>query len=488
MESVEVAEEGADFFIAVDIGASSGRVMLGSVTAGSGPVPKVTLEPVHRFPNGPVEMNGELHWDFTELFEQVLLGLSKAATAAKGQAIRSVGIDTWAVDYGLLDANGHLLGEPFSYRDSRGPDAVASVQALISADELYASTGLQHLPFNTIFQLAAERVELADKQALLIPDLLAYLLTGARRTELSNASTTGLLDATSRNWNGDFFSRLELPSELFPPLIAAGESYGVILADIAARTGLKADTEVVAVGTHDTASAVAAVPARDNDFAYISSGTWSLVGVELDSPVLTAESQQANFTNEAGVDGTVRYLRNVGGLWLLSESLRHWQKEAHDAGNPHSAPSLEELLTAAAGEKTSPSLIDVDSEDFIAPGNMPARITAAAGLATVEPAAVVRCIMNSLAHAYAKTVAQAAELSSKTVSSIHVVGGGSQNALLCQLTANLTRLPVIAGPVEATVLGNLLTQARAAKVLGGELAELREVVASNQPQTRYVAL
>lgn len=483
-------------FAAVDIGASSGRVIVGGLDAGG---ETVRLDVVHRFPNGVVEHEGALHWDFDGLFAEVMAGLAVAAkhAAAAGGAIASIGIDTWAVDYGLIDDTGALIGQPFSYRDSRGAAQVDRVHGVVGPARLYETTGLQHLPFNTIFQLAAEQAagrDLTGLQALLIPDLIAFKLTGSRRTESTNASTTGLYDAVAEEWATELLAALDLPAELFPPLIEPGEIIGTLLPEVAAGTGLPTITQVVAVGSHDTASAVAAVPAAGRNFAYISSGTWSLVGVELDTPVLTDASRTANFTNERGVDGTTRYLRNVGGLWLLSESIRTWQQEAHDAGSPISMPeslalSLPELLAAAAAEPTGGPLLDVDSEDFIAPGNMPERIRAAAsaGGRGLEngPAAVVRCIVDSLAAAYARTVVQAQKLSGQKVNVVHIVGGGSQNELLCQLTANAMGLPVVAGPVEATALGNVLVQARAAGAVPTTLQELRAIVATSHPGVGY---
>lgn len=478
----------APLFAAVDIGASSGRVIVGRVGDGT-----ADLQVVHRFPNGVIERGGSLHWDLDGLFAQVLVGLAAAAqhAAAAGGQIASIGIDTWAVDYGLLDAEGALAGPPFSYRDERGAQQVAGVHERISPEQLYAATGLQHLPFNTIYQLAAEQASgqgLADGQALLIPDLIAFKLTGVRRTESTNASTTGLFDAVAGEWATEFLDALGLPGELFPPLVGPGDTIGTLRPDIAAQTGLPATTTVVAVGSHDTASAVAAVPATGRNFAYISSGTWSLVGVELDAPVLSEASRLANFTNERGVGGTIRYLRNVGGLWLLSESMRAWNEAA--AHTEVAALSLNELLTAAAAEAPGGPLIDVDSQEFIAPGGMPGRIRAAVhargGALETRPAAVVRCILDSLAAAYAATVHEAAQLSGQAVDVIHIVGGGSQNELLCQLTANATGLPVEAGPVEATALGNVLVQARAAGAAPSSLAGLRAVVAASHHRVRYL--
>lgn len=456
-------------FAAVDIGASSGRVILGRVTQGT-----VDLEVVHRFPNGVVEIDGGLRWDFDALFAEVLEGLRAAATVAavQGDKIASIGIDTWAVDYGLVNKAGELTAQPFSYRDDRSRAAVEPVHRKLDPARLYATTGLQFLQFNTIYQLATEQ-DLVGRQALLIPDLIAFLLTGQRRTEATNASTTGLFDAVAGEWATEFLTVLGLRKDLFPPLIQPGETVGTLLPAIAVRVGLPQDTTVVAVGSHDTASAVAAVPAQEEDFAYISSGTWSLVGLELKHPVLTEASRAANFTNERGVDGTIRYLRNMGGLWLLSECQRTWAQEGF-------RQDLPALLAAAAALPPGGPQINPDDSYFIAPDNMPERIRGAVRrtgeVLPNDPAAITRCIMDSLATGYARTIRDAERLAGHTVDVVHVVGGGSQNKLLCQLTADATGKKVIAGPVEATALGNVLVQARAAGSVRGGLAELRALV------------
>ncbi|WP_045729289.1 rhamnulokinase [Pseudarthrobacter chlorophenolicus] len=470
-------------FAAVDIGASSGRVMLGRVSPESG----VSLETVHRFPNGVVEIDGGLRWNFDALFAEVLAGLRTAATVAAGQGerIASIGIDTWAVDYGLVDAAGNLAAQPFSYRDDRSRAAVEPVHQKLDPERLYATTGLQFLQFNTIYQLATEP-DLDGLQALLIPDLIAFMLTGARRTEATNASTTGLFDAVAGEWATEFLAALGLRKDLFPPLIQPGEAFGTLLPAIAEEVGLPSSTTVVAVGSHDTASAVAAVPADTHgdggDFAYVSSGTWSLVGLELLHPVLTEASREANFTNERGVDGTIRYLRNIGGLWLLSECQRTWASEGFQ-------PDLTALLAAAAALPAGGPQINADDPSFIAPDNMPERIRAAVRrtgkVLPNDPAAITRCIMDSLAAGYARTLADAERLADRPVGVVHVVGGGSQNALLCQLTADATRRPVIAGPVEATALGNILVQARAAGAVAGRLPELRRIIAAGTSLMRY---
>jgi rhamnulokinase len=458
-------------FGAVDIGASSGRVVAGVLDDDG-----LRLEVVHRFANATTTAQGHLRWDLSGLFAEVLRGL--AALAARYPGVRSVGIDTWAVDYGLLGTDGRLLAEPVAYRDSRTDAVLDLVHARVDPARLYAVTGLQFLPFNTLYQLTAERqgpLWPRVAQALLLPDLLAYWLTGERRTEATNASTTGLLDATSRTWSPELFEALGLPLDLFPPLIQPGETLGPLLPEVMQRTGLDPSTTVVAVGSHDTASAVVGVPADGRAFAYVSSGTWSLVGLELDAPVLTPASRAANFTNEGGVDGRTRYLRNEGGLWLLQESLRTWA----ETGGPLDQDVL--LAEAAALPPGGPTF-DVDAPDLIAPGDMPARIQRAVAGAGQQPpdspAAVVRSILDSLAVAYARTTAEAEVLAGQRVEVVHVVGGGSRNALLCQLTADLSGLPVLSGPVEATALGNLAVQARAALLLPADLESLRRSLRS----------
>lgn len=453
-------------FAAVDLGASSGRVMAGRVGPGV-----LELEEVRRFPNRPVRVNGTLHWDILGLYGNILDGL-RAAPAG----LASVGIDSWAVDYGLLDADGRLIGNPVHYRDARTDGVMDRIRAEVGDDLLYQTSGLQFLPFNTVYQLAADDLSRAAT-LLMVPDLLAHWLTGAVGAERTNASTTGLLDVRDGAWSRDLLARLGLPAGILPPIREPGEVLGTLRPDVAEETGRPATLPVVAVGSHDTASAVAAVPATTGRFAYISCGTWSLVGVELSEPVLTEASRKANFTNEGGVDGTVRYLRNVMGLWLLQESMRAW-------GNP----DLPSLLAEAADVPGLRSLIDPDDPEFLPPGDMPARIAAhCRRRGFPEPATraeTVRCVMDSLALAHRATLRQASRLSGQEIDVVHLVGGGSRNELLCRLTADASGLPVVAGPVEATALGNVLTQARA-HGLAGSLAESRALVAATQPLRRY---
>lgn len=463
---------------AVDLGATSGRVMLGHVGPG-----ELRLVPVARFPNTPVRTPDGLHWNILELYRSIIAGLSGAAKQAPNLA--SIGIDSWAVDYGLL-RQGRLLGAPFHYRDERTAAGVDAVHGVVPFADLYRSNGLQFLPFNTVYQLATERdagmLDVADT-ALLIPDLIAHWLTGARVAEATNASTTGLVRAGEpTTWDTELLTRLGIPASILPPIVQPGDRIGTLLATVGAEVGLAASTPVTAIGSHDTASAVVAVPMTTPDAAYISCGTWGLVGVELEHPVLTEASRAANFTNEGGVDGRTRFLHNVMGLWLLSESVRTWERGGETIDLPG-------LIAQAAAVTASVSVFDADDPRFLAPGDLPTRIAeylTEHGLPVPQSRAeFVRSIIESLAQAFAAAVHTAAELSGVDVRTIHVVGGGSQNALLCQLTADRAGIPVVAGPVEATALGNVLVQARAVGIIDGDLETLRALVASSFEPTRY---
>lgn len=446
---------------AVDLGASSGRVMAG--TAGPG---RLSLEEVRRFPNGGVRAGPALYWDVLGLYRETLTGIRDAG------AVDGIGIDSWAVDYGLLDASGALLGNPVHHRDARTDGVPEKVAASISARELYDVTGLQQLRFNTLYQLVSEPDRLAAAHTmLLIPDLLNYWLTGEIGAERTNASTTQLYDVRARTWAFSLASRVGIPPRLLPPL----RDPGTVVGPARELSGVP----VIAVGSHDTASAVVAVPASPgSNFAYISCGTWSLAGLELPEPELGDAALAANFTNEGGVDGTIRFLRNVMGLWVLSETLRTWSRT-----------DLPDLLAAAASAPALAAVVDIDAPAFLPPGDMPARI-AAACRATGQrppsrPAEVVRCIVDSLALAHRRTLRTAAEVSGRTFDVVHIVGGGARNELLCQLTADACGVPVLAGPVEAAALGNVLVQARA---LGDDLPDLpsmRALVRETQTLKRY---
>jgi sugar (pentulose or hexulose) kinase len=462
---------------AVDLGASSGRVMIGRVGE-----QRLEMHEAYRFPNGPVQIRGILYWDILRLYAEVIDGLRAAAQTTD---LAGVGIDSWAVDYGLLDSTGALLGNPIHYRDSRTVGVLERVIAQIPEPELYATTGLQQLPFNTLYQLVSAlnttALNVADT-LLLIPDLLAYWLTGQVGAEATNASTTQLYDVRRRTWAKDLAERLGLPTYILPPLREPGHVIGTVLPDVAAEIGVPTDLPVIAVGSHDTASAVVGVPAANDRFAYISSGTWSLAGVELETPVLTEDAQRANFTNEGGVDGTIRFLRNVMGLWLMQESQRTWAAAGVSADLPT-------LLAEAAKVPQFVTVIDVDDPAFLAPGDIPTRIAEASRAtgqpAPGNPAATVRCILDSLAIAHRRAVRQAQRLSGRDVEIVHVVGGGARNALLCQLTADACGLPVLAGPVEGTALGNVLVQARTLGAPLPDLVAMRALLRETQDLRRY---
>ncbi|MFE6903262.1 rhamnulokinase family protein [Streptomyces sp. NPDC057717] len=463
-------------FTAVDLGASSGRVMVGRVGPGT-----LALAEAHRFPNRPVRLPEGLRWDVLGLYTGVLDGL-RAAGATAGERIASVGIDSWAVDYGLLDADGALLGHPVHYRDGRTEGVAEKVWASVPAAELYTATGLQYAPFNTLYQLVAAQGSAqlaAARRLLLIPDLISYWLTGELGTEVTNASTTQLIDPRTGDWASSVAERLGVDLGLFPPLRRPGDPAGQLLPEALEETGLTDPVPVTAVGSHDTASAVAAVPAAPGErFAYICTGTWSLAGLELDAPVLSEASRTANFTNELGLDDTVRYLRNIMGLWLLQECLRAWGD-----------PELGALLREAGDAAPLRSVVDAADAVFLAPGRMPERI-ADACRTTGQPvprtrAETTRCILDSLALAHRRAIADAARLADHPVDVVHIVGGGTRNALLCQLTADACGLPVVAGPAEAAALGNVLVQARAHGLVGDDRAAMRELLARTQPLTRY---
>ncbi len=464
---------------AVDLGASSGRVIVGRVSPG-----RLHLHEVHRFPNRPVRVGDTLHWDVLALYAGVLDGLRAAGRQV--DRLDGVGIDAWAVDYGLLDASGTLLGNPVHYRDHRTDGVMEKVLHDVAAREVYSTTGLQFLPFNTIYQLAAAAATPqldAARLLLMVPDLLGHWLSGAAVAEVTNASTTQLLDVRRRRWATDLMTAAGIRPDLFPALVEPGTVVGELRPHVLDDTGLTGPVPLVAVGSHDTASAVVGVPARDERFAYISCGTWSLVGVELDEPVLTDPSREANFTNELGVDGTVRYLRNVMGLWLLQECVREW---AAVDGRP---VDLADLLQQAAEVRPFTALVDPDDPVFLPPGGMPSRIAAACRrLGQQAPdgrAETVRCILDSLAVAYRRSVRVAQELSGHAVDVVHLVGGGTRNRLLCRLTADACGLPVLAGPVEAAAAGNVLVQARALGALEGTLADLRRLVRDSEEPVSY---
>ena len=444
-------------YAAVDLGATSGRVVRGSLEGG-----RVELEEVHRFDNRPVRLPDGLRWNLLHLFTETLTGLRRAGS------INGVGVDTWGVDYALLDAEHRVLGLPFHYRDDRTDGMIERAFERVPAERLYAAAGIQTMPINTVFQLLADEgsaaLEAAQRIAL-TPDLLALWLCGELANERTNASTTGLLDARSGEWAREVIGELGLPQRLFGPLAEPGTELGPLLGhhDLG-------DTPVYAVASHDTASAFAAVPV-DEHAAVLSSGTWSLLGLELPEPVLSDAARDATLTNERGIDGTTRLLKNVMGLWLLEESRRSWGDTSYD-----------ELHDLAKEAEPDVPLFDPDTDEFLRPGDMPARIAAACertGQAAPDGVgATVRSILVSLACKYRWTLERLEAVSGREVRRIHVIGGGARNDLLCRLTADLCGREVLAGPVEATALGNVLVQARGAGELAS-LAELRDAAAAS---------
>lgn len=463
-------------WLAVDLGAESGRAIVGRFDGA-----RVALEEVHRFPNVPVALPDGLYWDTLALYRETLTGIA-AGQAATGGALASVGIDGWAVDFGLLGRDGRLLGNPLHYRDARFGPMVAELRRRIAPDELYRRTGIQTLPINTSCQLlaaAGSPTLAAADRLLLLPDLLRFWLTGEATAEATNASTSQLLLCDESRWDMSVVAALGVDPAILPPVVAPATPAGVLRSVVADDVG--AALPVVAVGSHDTASAVAAVPATAPGFGYISSGTWSLVGVERPAATVDGAAREANLTNERGLSGTFRLLKNVMGLWLLQQCRAVWRR-----ADPES--SFERLLDEAAVAPAFGPLIPPDDPALLAPGDMPGRIAAlcrASGQAVPDDrGAMTRCILESLACAYRAAFDAIEAATGEPITVVHVVGGGARNRLLCQLTADATGLPVIAGPVEATAIGNVMAQAMAAGRVGS-LAEVRAVVARSFALDRY---
>ncbi len=458
-----------------DFGASSGRAMLGTLADG-----KLEIQEIHRFSNDPVMLCGRFVWDVPRLvyeMKQALLKISHMDVK-----VDAIGIDTWGVDYGLLDANGHLLGLPVNYRDDRTLGMREKVREVIPDAELFARTGLAYNQFNTLYQLYAMRQEGdptldAAADLLFMPDLLAYLLTGAKGTEYTIASTSEMINPFTRDWDRELLEKLGIPTRMLGEVKLPGTVRGTLLPDIARECGVD-EIPVIAVGGHDTASAVAAVPARDADFAYISSGTWSLLGAELQKPLCAEGVMNANYTNEGGVDGSIRLLKNIMGLWIIQECKREWDRRSDAVG-------FAELVEMAMGAPAFKALIDVDDPCFLAPGDMPARIQEyckKTGQAVPEGRGEIsRVIYEGLALKYRWAIERLEkDMLGKPIKSLNIVGGGSKNMLLNRFTAEAIKRPVIAGPSEGTVIGNLLMQAIAL----GEIEDiwaLRRVVEASFP-------
>jgi rhamnulokinase len=463
MERVRAART----FAAVDLGAESGRVVGGRFDGD-----RVELSVAHRFPNRPVRLPDGLRWNLLALFAEVLDGLRAMVASSP---VDGVGIDAWGVDYALLDRDGRVLGLPFHYRDRRTKPMVARAHARVSRAELYACTGIQTMPINTIFQLLADEgtpALAAAERIALVPDLFSLWLSGVCANEVTNASTTGLLDARTGGWARDIIARLGLPPVPFAgDPVDAGTALGVVLS----HHDIRGDVPVYAVASHDTASAYVAAPLRNTRAAVLSSGTWSLLGLELHEPVLTPQAREFNLTNERGMEGTIRLLRNVMGLWLVQECRRHWEQ----TGGPC---DYDELHALAAVARPDVPLFDPDDDEFLRPGDMPARIAAACRRLGQQPpedrGEVVRAVLVSLACKYRLVLERLVRVSGREIDRIHVIGGGARNRLLCQLTSDLLGLPVLAGPIEATALGNVLVQARAVRELAS-LADMRAVAAAS---------
>jgi rhamnulokinase len=475
-------------YLALDLGAESGRGFLGRFDGS-----QLALEEVHRFPNGPVKLLDTLYWDLPRLFDEIKTAVRKAGAQAGKAALDGIGVDTWGVDFGLVGRGEVLLGNPVHYRDARTERMLEAAFQRVPRERIYQITGLQFLPFNTLYQLLALKqassplLDVAET-LLLMPDLFGWLLTGRRTGEFTNASTTQLLDPRTTTWSDELCQALELPRAILPPLIEPGSAIGPLRRSVAEEVGINSPIPVMAPATHDTASAVAAVPAASllsssvpPDWCYLSSGTWSLLGVEVSHPVINAETMRYNFTNEGGVAGTTRLLKNIMGLWLVQESRRTWARAGREM-------SYEELIARAQVAPAFAALVDPDDASFLAPGDMPSRLATFCMQTAQRPpqdeGALVRCCLESLALKYRWAIERLESILSTTIKTIHVVGGGAKNTLLCQFTADACSRPVHAGPVEATAIGNILMQAIGRKKLGS-IAELRAVVARSFPVTVY---
>jgi rhamnulokinase len=456
----------ATLYLACDLGADSGRLMLGTLDNG-----KITVEELHRFPNGPVKSGGALHWNFAGLLDQLKSGLKIAA--ARRLPIASISSDSWGVDYVLLDDRGLVMPPVWCYRDSRTAGGVENARARVDWPATFAETGIQFMAINTIYQLAAEPPErlARAKQLLLIGNAFNYFCSGVAKNEVSLASTTQLYNPQTKTWSKKLLDALKLREDLFAPICPSGTRLGPMKKDLAAETGLP-QIEVIASCSHDTGAAVAAVPASGGNWAFLSSGTWSIIGVEWPQPVINDQARSLQFTNEIGFGDSVRLLKNIVGLWIVQECRRHWAKE----GNKYDFAALEKL---AAGSPPFVSLINPDDPRFLNLDDMPKKI-ADFCLETGQPApanhgACVRCIYESLALFYRVVVRRLERLTGKKIERLHIVGGGSKDMMLNQCAANALNIPVIVGPAECAALGNILVQAIALGHLPS-LAAAREVV------------
>ena len=439
-------------YIAVDLGAGSGRVFLARCDPDD-----FLLEEVHRFTYPPYFDGRFLRWNFGLIFDEVVAGLRLAGTRAAflGSPIESIGVDSWGVDYGLVDTDGRLVGDPVCYRDSRTDDAMTRVFSIVPRAEIFEKTGIQFQKFNTLYQLFSESSENKDaSMLLLLPDLINFMLTGNAIAEYTNATTTQMVNAATKDWDADLIDRLQLPRQLLKDIVPAGTMLGTLRPELADKTGLN-DVNVIAPGTHDTASAVATIP-LDEGSAYISSGTWSLIGIERDAPLVTPEAAQLNFTNEGGVYNTFRFLKNVMGLWIFECCRREWETDGKSIG-------YETLITDAEAIDGYPAFIFPDDEGFLNPESMLEAINnqlAGTGQPTErEPSVITKIIFDSLAFRYGSVLRSIGSLTNSNLARIEIVGGGGRNRYLNQSTANATGLSVRTGLTEATVVGNVLVQA-----------------------------
>lgn len=439
-------------YLAFDFGAGSGRAVLGTVT------PRISIQEIHRFGNGPVIKDGHYRWPYSRLKQGMMTGLKKAAEL--DYRLSGIGVDTWGVDFALLGVDQNLLEDPVSYRDNRTDGMIEKAISSIPKQELYRYTGSQFIQINTLYQLlslvvAADPILKNAKHLLFMPDLFYFALTGMIGTEYTIASTSQLLDARERDWANGIFESLDLPQALMSPIIEPGTVLGPLQKSIQNETGLKA-VDVITTAGHDTACAVAAVPVQSKNWAFISSGTWSLMGVELPAPILTDEAMSLNFTNEGGVGETIRFLRNMTGLWLLEKVIESWQEKGQTC-------DYETLLASAAESQPFMTTIDPDDGLFLNPTDMMKALQSycikTGQTMPATPGAVTRCILESLAMKYRNIKDLLESILKKPIDTLHVIGGGSKNDLLNQFTANATGIPVVAGPAEATAIGNILVQA-----------------------------
>lgn len=462
-------------YLACDLGATSGRLMLGTLADG-----KLTLEELHRFSNDIVKAGSALHWNMEALFGELRTGLKKAA--ARKLPIASISTDSWGVDYILFDAQDRMINPTFCYRDSRTAQGVKNAKARVSWEEIYGETGIQFMALNTIYQLAAESPDRLTqaKKLLLIGDAFNYYCSGVARHEESLASTSQLFNPKTKTWSKKLLSALGLPEALFTPVVPSGTKLGPMKKELAAEAGLP-QIDVIATCSHDTGAAVAAVPSSGDNWAYLSSGTWSLIGVELPAPVITAQGRDANFTNEVGYGGTVRFLKNIVGMWIVEECRREWGLQ----GQNYDYKTLDRLTAEAP---PFGSLINPDDPRFVSPDGMPGKIAAfcqeTGQPVPTAPGPMLRCVFESLALLYARHIKRMAEITDRKIERLHIVGGGCKNDLLNQLTANTLQIPVLAGPKEATAIGNIVVQAIALGHLKS-LAEAREVVRHSSGTVSY---